>query len=1237
MQGEDNLISLKGINRNATVLGAADGTCDDLVNLRFKDGSWRVAGSDTPVCEGLADYKYLYIHTNVYSHLLGVKDNQLWWIADIDADDTFTARTPVALCDVSGEVQISQTGHLLTVIDAAGNVSYLLYYAVAGEYREFDMDYNGKRDATILPPDGLVQFRMVKDRFEGGEYDGRVKMMWHTNGSNTAKSGNDEKTDINVAQAEYLKVRAALKDENSFTFPFLVCTALELYDGSYILMGRPQLMNPAAIGMTSRILSGNLIKRTESGLGFGTIQKGPIHDTIDMQGSLGWNCNFIFYVRHRDLHIVSTRTSDDVRIGYMTYLNQNTMAAVGADKLVIYQDLENSPSLSDEASFEVQFSYTGTNQSNQVVFGSMSKLQIRMENTDIHKKYADLVNAIVVFATPEADLYDYSDMRSISSFEARCLAYDASDDTLNPTDVLSNVRCIRPAMRSLSDIQKDLQNSLFYKIARFGITGLSDQWQDVPLDDGILNNLTQQERLNVDATTRDTILPAYSFNYNGRLHLANYKTLPFHGWPINYFTYTEASGEGQFEAKVNAAQHLLTVQTNTTAEMVPAVQQAINMLKNYNDHIYALAMVRVNIETDEGNINVCRYYMPSIDPNYSGTRYYSDGQVRDLMPMLSYPDRRAKYMQLYFQRAEYLPYNDAGSRWNRMGTYAIQVPLTPHGFYDFAYYITSDFEPIHAVDGLNGSGTNPIAGQAIPALPTPEHVPNGLRVSAVDNPLYLPARNTYLVGQSEILALAANTLAVGTGQTGDAPLYVFCKDGIYALFVDASGEVAYTNARPIARDVCNNPASVTPTDQGVVFTTGRGLMRLAGNEVVEIGQVMEGDLPGYTDKDKPGYIPMAANAVTNARIANIAGVSNNQDFLQYLRGSIIAYNHHERELLVANPSFTYLFVMDRQGNWSRRNVQVEEFVNNYPLTYRLANGKLYDIGEESDNGNGFFLLTRPLKLGNTAFKQAYRLIARGYFNTRYDLTGGKLKNVTGTGTWVSGQDPQYGGEHTVLATLYTRMASSASLGLSLFRTYRYVIKHNTGTSVWIKVKRSEGISGGGGIQPPIGGGEIIGPGGGIEIGGSVEATSLDGETKAIPNEMLLTKDLANGYLDPGETLDITFCLKELFGLGDSLVDTATYTLEANTREGSTFDLSIEIIQQDNVLGLYAFGSHDGRRWAFLGGNERAGAFTDIGCLTGRADCKFFKVCLAGKLSTDSRLDYLELTADGSRLLGQKIR
>lgn len=113
-------------------------------------------------------------------------------------------------------------------------------------------------------------------------------------------------------------------------------------------------------------------------------------------------------------------------------------------------------------------------------------------------------------------------------------------------------------------------------------------------------------------------------------------------------------------------------------------------------------------------------------------------------------------------------------------------------------------------------------------------------MSAVDNPIYFH-KNTYQIGNAEILALSSNTIALSEGQVGEAPLIVFASDGIYGLFVDATGQMTYTNSRPLARDILNNAKSVTPTDFGVVFTTDRGLMIISGVEVQEMSEKVEGD------------------------------------------------------------------------------------------------------------------------------------------------------------------------------------------------------------------------------------------------------------------------------------------------------------------------------------------------------------------------------------------------------------
>lgn len=278
-----------------------------------------------------------------------------------------------------------------------------------------------------------------------------------------------------------------------------------------------------------------------------------------------------------------------------------------------------------------------------------------------------------------------------------------------------------------------------------------------------------------------------------------------------------------------------------------------------------------------------------------------------------------------------------------------------------------------------------------------EYFPNGLKVSKTDNPLFFPVENTYQVGSAEILALMSNTIAVGTGQTGAAPLYVFCKDGVYALFVDASGQMTYSNSRVLARDVCNNPRSVTPIDAGVVFTTDRGLMMIAGEQVEEIGQPAEGDVLQYTNVNGQGVpLSVEGSKIATDALTKIAGLPSSlcdtTDFLTYLQGAIVNYNHNMRELIVTNPNKSYSYVLDREGNWSRRDYTAAEYVNNYPTSYRVTSGgQFYKLDDEGDANtslehrkeadNKIFYLSNVIKLDSIGFKQAYRFVVRGRFET----------------------------------------------------------------------------------------------------------------------------------------------------------------------------------------------------------------------------------------------------------------
>ena len=77
-------------------------------------------------------------------------------------------------------------------------------------------------------------------------------------------------------------------------------------------------------------------------------------------------------------------------------------------------------------------------------------------------------------------------------------------------------------------------------------------------------------------------------------------------------------------------------------------------------------------------------------------------------------------------------------------------------------------------------------------------------------------------------------------------------------------------------------------------------------------------------------------------------------------------------------------------------------------------------------------------------------------------------------------------------------------------------------------------------------------------------------------------------------------------------------------------------QTGQNVGIVVEGSYDGRKFAPLGFNRKSGKFTNIGCHVSHTDVRFYRVILCGQVTGKTRIDYMELSADGSKL-NTKIR
>jgi hypothetical protein len=316
--------------------------------------------------------------------------------------------------------------------------------------------------------------------------------------------------------------------------------------------------------------------------------------------------------------------------------------------------------------------------------------------------------------------------------------------------------------------------------------------------------------------------------------------------------------------------------------------------------------------------------------------------------------------------------------------------------------------------------------------------------------------------------------------------------------------------------VCNNPKSITPIDDGVLFTTDRGLMLLSGSEVIDMSDVAEGvpfDINDISDAKK---------CISHPQLVDLEIVTSSTNFLTYLEGATIGYNYFDKEIWVTNKAYNYSYVYNlKVKGWTKRTEVGKELVGDYPYLYMLDREQtLRNIAKEIVGETETMFLTRPIKLQTQEFKQGYRTILRSL----------------------------------------------------------------------------------------------------LEGGDAIECEVLDA------TQSILTLQNRKVYEIDVEGKPTKFYYTSRSGKVN------TNVVIANIKDGTYLTLSGD----EAYCGLYLFGSYDCRKWALIGARERDGEIRDLGLLSHRVDCKYFRLLFVGKLKEGSTIEYVEMSAE-ARLLADKIR
>ena len=946
-------IPFRGIVKNTPAGLAQDGELEDVLNLRYKDGAWRPIPDRSAIFYALP-YTNVYIHSNSgYTHYLGLKSTGEFEYFAEDLNGTPTKLPiPIPITSLTTPT-FTQIGNVINIVD--GGLKYLIWYNNA--YVLIDSNFDGEQSTQELT--GRVDLKVESDLYEDVFGDKHAYARIYYSPYLNYSDLNDFNLPANKSARKEIAIGLIKKgiagvNKDGFLADnfFLACTAIELYDGSYIHHSNPVLMCPA-----------NDVMNRYSNLSIG----GVIHD-FDSR-------NAVFHNR--------IANGDDTGEGYTSIYDMDEAFEAGdggANEIRI-------------ASMPSNIGYAHYNNPNSLVMAIVHKNVLKYKiPSSIKPELRPIVKSISVFITPGTPAYDLDNITT-------------SQHTF-PIYVTDN---FTPKHKKLTDIVKAVSaDNTFYKVheipfEQIKTTTDNDGWVPIDLKDKLGDALLTQEALPYDDFSHHSTLPQVAMTYNSKLHVANYKTLLSRGWPASHMFAHQ--GIGQFPAPIIT----------------------------YND---LFCYIEVSIKTTNGLSKVVRY------ANYSEFGQFG---------MISYPDARATNIVIYV-------YAEIVFGMLIKVAKKLEYKLTPSYTCNFAYYINPDLKPISiAGDIVTSSETAPVE------VLREQIFSNTLKVSEVNNPFIFPVQNTYQIGNGSIIGIASNTIALSTGQFGEFPLYVFTTDGIWAMYVGGA-EVNYTSSRPVSREVCNNPKSIKAIDTGVVFSTAKGIMVIAGSSTKELSEPIEG---AVFDIDK---LSLFKKALNHDKLTTLLSEVTGEKIHDYISSANVGYNYIESEIWFTNPLKSYSYVFSK-GLWYKVKQTGNRFIDDYPKQYLLTStGDLVDIasevlitgseGKERAASQQIMLLTRPLKFGDVEFKQMLTAIMRGQLTTVNlieEATPTDILHKKWTGIHVYGS---YDGERWVFLGGAEKQGELNDIGTRIERTdcryYRIALYGNVSLNSYINYLEMDG-------------------------------------------------------------------------------------------------------------------------------------------------------------------------------------
>lgn len=484
------------------------------------------------------------------------------------------------------------------------------------------------------------------------------------------------------------------------------------------------------------------------------------------------------------------------------------------------------------------------------------------------------------------------------------------------------------------------------------------------LDPQYLSALTAHERLPDDFLSHDVLYPKLLRDYNSRLHIGDITRYFYDGYnPVSMLPrQTEFRDVRLYHGDADKA--------------LKGEEWLASVFKGYVQT--ARTAVRWTVETNSGKqITVGGEYPVMVISDLAEINAWDTAETeyklphRQLPMFLYYPSPMCKRVRLFCRialsvSAGVVDYKDK---------LALDMEMQEHEFLYGSFFLGGVGE------GKSQLYTSPITA-AIPPLSDDRavHLRNGVYISEAANPFKFSATNTLSVGSGTLLGIVPAVEALSQGQFGEYPMYALTSEGVWSLRPNEQG--VYVTVRPVSRDVCNNPGSITQIDHSVVFTTEQGLMMLHGNTTDCLSDILD-----TTYAPSPLSLPKLKDVLLKQGVkeSDIPSVP----FRTFLSGALLMYDYSGKRIIVYNPEkasdgtplYSYAYVYFIKGRrWGVMPSVITASANTYPdAVAQDKDGNILNLSlPDYLNGYKGVLVTRPFKLGqHDMLKTVDTIIQRG--------------------------------------------------------------------------------------------------------------------------------------------------------------------------------------------------------------------------------------------------------------------